>query len=302
VAAPPVPKLGVGLAFQEELRGFLEARSDSFDYLEVVPDVLWDDRGAGAAPRYVDKPEGIAFLDRVRTSKPVVPHSIGLSIGSAHRFDGAHVEHIARWHEWLGFPWHSDHLAFHLAETEGGEINVGLTMPLPREPETLDLLIPRVAAVRRRIPVPFLLENNVAYFDLAGSRWGEAEFLNRVCAATGCGLLLDLHNLHVNCLNLGGDPEAFLDELDLDNVVEIHVAGGLEYKGFTLDAHSGATPAEVLAMLDRVLPSCRRLGGVTFELFGSWYAPFGEERLGAELDRLRELWFRHQPAPGSAAA
>ena len=224
----PIPKLGVGLAFQEELRPFLEARPETFDYLEVVPDILWEDRGPDATPRYVDRPEGVAFLEGWRATRPVILHSIGLSIGSAERFDLDHVDHIARWYDWLRFPWHSDHLAFHLADGEGGEINAGLTLPLPRDPETLDLLIPRVAAVRKRVPVPFLLENSVAYFDLDEAVWEEPEFLNRVCASSGCGLLLDLHNLHVNCRNLGGDPHALLDRIDPANIVEIHVAGGME--------------------------------------------------------------------------
>ncbi len=297
-----IPKLGVGLAYQEELRPFLDARPDAWDYLEIVPDILWEDRGPGRAPRHVDRPDGVAFLKEVRREKTVIPHGIGLSVGSAHRFNEEHLSHVARWHEWLRFPWHSDHLAFHLAERGAEEINVGLTMQLPRDPETLDLLAPRVTAVRERIPVPFLLENNVAFFDLEGETWDEAEFLNRLCETTGCSLLLDLHNLWVNGRNLGNDPDAVLDRIDLGNVVEIHVAGGMEYKGFTLDSHSGPTPPAVLRMLERVLPACGRLGGVTFELFGSWFEPLGEDGLRAELDRLHDLWARHQPAPAGCPA
>ena len=45
------------------------------------------------------------------------------------------------------------------------------------------------------------------------------------------------------------------------------------------------------------------LGGVgngarmVFELLGSWDEPMGPERLSAELDRMREAWLRHRPAP-----
>ena len=108
-----VPKLGVGLAYQAQLQPFMEAKGDAFDFIEVVPEVIWNDLGPGRARRYVHEAGAHAFLDAQSQARQVVPHSIGLSIGSAHRFDREHLDQMARWHEWLRFPWHSDHLAFH---------------------------------------------------------------------------------------------------------------------------------------------------------------------------------------------
>ena len=295
-----IAPLGIGLGYQVQLRDYIESRSDRFDFLEVVPDILWTDLGLGAKPRYRDLAEGVAFIRDVARVKPVIPHSIGLSIGSAHRYEREHVAQMARWFEWLRFPWHSDHLAFHLTEGTPRELNLNLTMPVTFDPETLDLVARRVRDVQRRIAVPFLIENNVAYFEYPESTLDEAGFLNALTAATGCGLLLDLHNLHTNARNLGVDPRAFLDRLDLDRVVEIHVAGGLEFEGFYLDAHSGASPEPVWALLDDVLPRCRNLGGVVFELFGSWFDELGEAGLDRQLGRMRELWAKHRALPVAA--
>jgi uncharacterized protein (UPF0276 family) len=299
-AALRVPKLGVGLAYQVQLRPFLERHGGEYDFLEVVPEVVWNDLGPGREVRYVPDPDATAFLDRLARTRAVVPHSIGLSIGSAHRFDREHVAQMARWHEWLRFPWHSDHLAFHLAphaETPGGEVNVNLTLPLPLDEEMLELVSARAAEVRRSIGAPFLLENNVEYFRMADEDYGEPEFLNALHRRSGCGLLLDLHNLYVNARNLGVDAYGYLDRLDLDAVVELHVAGGMEMDGFYLDAHSGAVPEPVWAMLDSVLPRCPNAGGVVFEIFGSWYEPLGQDGLRRQLDRMRAAWSRHQPEP-----
>lgn len=74
--------------------------------------------------------------------------------------------------------------------------------------------------------MPFLLENNVYFTDIPEQEMTEPEFLNALTAEAGCGLLLDLHNLYANARNHGIDTEAFLHELDLSRVVEIHVAGG----------------------------------------------------------------------------
>ena len=67
----------------------------------------------------------------------------------------------------------------------------------------------------------------------------EAEFLNRLCQVSGCGILLDLHNLYVNSRNHGISMEAFLRDIDLRHVVEIHVAGGDELLGFYTVSHLG---------------------------------------------------------------
>src|SRR5215510_12468161 len=266
-----LPALGIGLGYQVQLRDYIKSHRERFDFLEVVPDILWTDLGRGAQPRYRDIENDVAFVREVAQTKPVIPHSIGLSIGSAHRYEYEHVQQMARWFERLPFPWHSDHLAFHLTQGSPSEINLNLTMPVTFDWETLDLVAERVRDVQRRIPAPFLLENNVAYFEYAETPFDEPSFLNALTKATGCGLLLDLHNLHTNACNLGVEPLAFLDRLDFDRVVEIHVAGGLEFEDFYLDAHSGASPEPVWTLLEHTLPRCSNLCGVVFELFGSWF-------------------------------
>jgi uncharacterized protein len=294
-----LPKIGVGLAYQAPLRSMIEDSGAGLDFVEVVPDMLWTDFGPGHSPRHLDDFEGIALLDRIRRDRLVVAHSIGLSIGSAHRFDVEHIAQIHRWHERFCFPWHSDHLAYHMAEHAGREMNVGITLPLARDRQTLDLLIPRVREVQRRIPAPFLLENNVYYFDIPDAEMAEADFLNALCHESGCGLLLDLHNVYTNARNHGTDPWTLLSAIDLVLVGEIHVAGGMALDGFYLDAHSDTVPEPVWELLDWTLPRCPNIGGVVFEIFGSWVEPVGMERIQDDLRRLQRLWSRHQTTTGA---
>lgn len=297
-----LPRLGVGLAYQAPLSALFDATADVVDYVEVVPDILWTDRGTDAAPRHLDDPEGLARMRALHARMPVVPHSIGLSIGSAAHFDRGHIAQIERWRRRLDFPWHSDHLAFHLVEHHGRRVNAGITLPLARDRESLDLLVPRIREVLRTVPRPFLLENNVYYFDIDDGEMDEAAFLNTLCRESGCGLLLDLHNLHTNAVNHGGDAMAVLRALDLSHVGELHVAGGMELDGYWLDAHSGAIPDAVWTLLEWTLPRCPRLGGITFEVFGSWVESVGLARIREDLQRLRASWARHQPAPAHAPA
>lgn len=285
-----LPKLGVGLSFQGTLRGFVLENLDRFDFLEIIPDIFWTDQGRGTPGRYRESADAAPFLARVAEAKPVIAHSVGLSIGSADAFDTEHVGQIASWHQRYEFPWHSDHLSFNrLEHASGHSMDLGVTMPVPYDQEVLDLLAERVEHVQARVPVPFLLENNVYYFEIPEQDMTEAEFLNRLTARTGCGLLLDLHNVYTNARNHGFDPWDLLGELDLSRVVEIHLGGGMEVDGVWLDAHSGPCPKEVWAMLEEVLPRTPHLCGVVFEMFGNYFPSVGPEPLVRELRRAREI-------------
>jgi len=285
-----LPKLGVGLSYQGTLRGFVLENLDAFDFLEIIPDMFWQDQGPAASPRYEDRANARPYLDQVAEHRPIVAHSIGLSIGSAELFDTGHVAQIAAWQSRHGFPWHSDHLSFNrLDHPTGHTLDVGFTMPVPYDRAVLDMMVERVEHIHSRVPVPFLLENNVYYFKIPEQDMTEAEFLNRLTERTGCGLLLDLHNVHVNATNHGFDPWELLDALDLTRVVEIHLGGGLTVDGVYLDAHSGPCPDEVWRLLEGVLPRAPNLAGVVFEVFGNYYPSLGPERLRQELATARSV-------------
>lgn len=282
----------VGLNYQGELRDFIAQHLDLLDYVELVPDIAWTDRGPEATNRYVDDRATVAFIDQIADAVPIVAHSIGLSIASAHRFRTEHVDQIRRWDERFDFAWHSDHLGYNVVadpERPAAEFTVGVPLPLPLDDDVLDLVVERAIHVQQAVAKRFLLENNSAYVRVPGDRYRWAQFLNLLCARSGCGLLLDLHNLYVDGRNCTEDVDAFLSELDLDNVVEIHLAGGLTYGDHYLDAHSGGVPDDVWKLAADVIPACPALRGVTFELLGSWFGRFGEAALLDTIAGMREL-------------
>jgi uncharacterized protein (UPF0276 family) len=292
VAASPTPApAGVGLCYQKELHEFVVRQADQLDYLEIVPDTAWTDHGETfGIRRYVDDETALGFFREFSRTRPVVAHSIGLSIGSAHRFRSEHVAQLARWDSQLDFAWHSDHLAFNFVRAaDDSEYLLGVPFSVPRDNEFLEILVPRILSVRQQIAKPFLLENNVSYIDYGKQDHREAAFLNELCRRSGCGILLDIHNLYVDKRNSALDCDVFLDELDFSNVVELHIAGGLEYGGTYLDAHSGAVNDDVWLLADQIVPLCKHLRGVTFELLGSWYARLGSNALTEIIARMHEL-------------
>ena len=70
-----------------------------------------------------------------------------------------------------------------------------------------------------------LLENPATYVEFEASTMAEADFIAEVVARTGCGLLLDVNNAYVSCINHQRDVRAYLRALPLAAVGEIHLAG-----------------------------------------------------------------------------
>ena len=287
------PKLGVGLLFNPVLPGFVETHSGSFDYLEVIPDREWSDRGVNTSPRYSVLTKSFDFLRRVRERKPLVCHAIGLSIGSAALFDTGHVDQIGNIHEELSFAWHSDHLSFARLPQGDHEMHTALSLPVPYDEEVLTLLIERIGHIRSVVPCPFLLENNVNYIQVPDEEMTEPQFLNRLSRESGCGILLDLHNVYVNARNHGFAPDSFLRDLDLSRVVELHIAGGSDLLGFYTDAHAGPVADPVWDLLNETLRAAPWIRAVTFEFHESYYPSLKIEGIRRELDRARTIWERY---------
>lgn len=53
----------------------------------------------------------------------------------------------------------------------------------------------------------------------------ETEFLNRLCDAADCGMLVDVTNLYVNSRDRGFDARAGLRDLEPARIVPLHAAG-----------------------------------------------------------------------------
>ncbi len=288
-----IPRLGVGVLYNPSLAGFLRSDLELLDYVAVIPDRFWTDRGPGHPARFEEIGAWMRVLEHVAERRPLVSHSVGMSIGSAEWFDTEHLEQLARWNRRFGFPWHSDHLSFaRVAGEDAHSVATGMACPIPYDREVLEMVAERVERVMRTVPTPFLLENNVYYVDLPEQEMTEPEFLNRLAERTGCGLLLDVHNVYVNSVNHGFDPAAFVDALELDRVVEVHIAGGSEMLGMYTDSHAGPCPEPVWELLDRVVAGAPNLCGITFEFEETYFPRLGVEGVCEQVRRARAAWDR----------
>jgi uncharacterized HhH-GPD family protein len=128
----------------------------------------------------------------------------------------------------------------------------------------------------------------------------EPEFLNRLCHETGCGLLLDIHNVYANERNHGFDAREFVSRLDPSIIVELHIAGDPEADQLLVDE-----PLALLIgfVLDQQVPLQKAFSG-PLELRRRIGELDAQKIASMDPNRLDEI-FRERPAlhrfPGNMA-
>jgi uncharacterized protein len=234
-----LPFLGVGLGYRVPLHEDILANADRIDFLEFI-----SDQYLYAPPERTDR------LLAVGERFPLIPHGVGMSVGTAHPLSPDYLRRLGEVVDRVRAPWFSDHLSF----TRVPDTDVEQLTPLWFTEDSLAAVCRNLGQLRQAIPAPpFLLENITYYFPLPGSEMTEAQFLTRVLEDTGTGLLLDVNNVWVNSVNLGFDPYEFLDSIPLERTVQIHLAGGRYVQDMLVDTHSTPVDEQVWEMLGYVL-------------------------------------------------
>ncbi|MBI5920471.1 MAG: DUF692 domain-containing protein [Betaproteobacteria bacterium] len=164
------------------------------------------------------------YLSRVRAHYPLSIHGVGLSIGGADDLDADHLQRLLQ----LIDRYQPDSFSEHLAWSSHGGAFYNDLLPVPYTPETLRRVCAHIDQVQSFLKRTMLLENPATYVEFASSSMDEAHFLGEVTARTGCGLLLDVNNVYVSCVNHGRDALATLRAMPLSAVREIHLAGFAE--------------------------------------------------------------------------
>lgn len=252
------------------------------DFVEVVPDRLWYDFGTGTEPRFF---HASAMIEMLRgLDRPIRGHGIGLSLPSAMPLDPEVLDQMVAAARWLRFEAFSEHLSMFLvpgASVPNAQAGIGL--PVLHDEETLAIVAEKVAVLRERMGIPIAMENGTIFTAMPQPPMSEPAFLNRLHDVCGANTLLDLHNLHANCVNLGWDAEEWLTELNPATVTEIHVAGGDWLHGHYTDSHSNRSPPDVRALLERWAPRFPNLEAITFEYHESYHQRIGVAGLAEEF-------------------
>ena len=208
----------------------------------------------------------------------LIPHGVTLSLGGTEALDPATLRHLAKLAEATQAPLVSEHLAYVRADG----LETGHLLPLPRTRVMLEHLVQQIKQAQAALPVPLALENIASLIDWPGPEMSEGVFLTEVLERTDTLLLLDIENVYANARNRQEDPIAFLDQIPLQRLAYVHIAGGIEQGGLYHDTHTYPVPTPVLSLLEEL---CARVAvpGVVLERDDNFPS---ETDLHAELDAI----------------
>ncbi|MFE6132462.1 DUF692 domain-containing protein, partial [Streptomyces sp. NPDC056437] len=266
-------ELGIGIGWRPEIADAVEGLP-GLDWVEVVAE--------NVCPGHLP-----ASLTRLRSrGTKIVPHGVSLGLGGADRPSEQKLRDLAERAVALDSPLVTEHIAFVRAGgvlTASPQLEAGHLLPVPRTWDALKVLCENVRIAQDLLPVPLALENIAALISWPDEELTEGQFLAELVERTGVGLLIDVANLHTNHVNRGEDPAKALDELPVEAIRYVHVAGGVERDGVWHDTHAHPVTEPVLRVL-RELRSRVAPPGVLLERDDD-FPPPGE--LAAELETVR---------------
>ncbi len=237
------PPLAAGIGLRASHHAAVMASPPAVGFLEIH------------AENYLGGGRSRRCLDRVRRDHAVSVHAVGLSLGSAEGIDKRHLERVAGLVQVIDPLLVSEHLAWSVSD---GVYHNDL-LPLPYTEESLGVVCANTGRLQDRLRRRVLIENPSTYLRFAASAIPEPEFLAALAAGTGCGILLDVNNVHVSATNHGWDARAYIDAIPADAVGELHLAGhhAVEEDGVAIliDDHGSPVADPVWTLYEH---ACRR--------------------------------------------
>jgi uncharacterized protein (UPF0276 family) len=236
---PPRP----GVGYKPQHFAALLADPGAVGWLEIHAENYM---GAGGRP--------LAQLRHLAERFAISVHGVGLSIGGEGPLDEDHLARLKALCGWLNPASFSEHLAW----STHGDAFLNDLLPLPYTAATLARVADHVDRVQEVLGRRMLLENPSTYLAFAETEMGEVEFLQEIARRTGCGLMLDVNNVHVSAVNQRMSAEAYIDAFPLDLVGEIHLGGHHEDVDdagapLLIDSHSAPVDGRVWTLYRRVI-------------------------------------------------
>ncbi|MET0009542.1 MAG: DUF692 domain-containing protein [Candidatus Thiodiazotropha sp. 6PLUC9] len=219
--------------------------------IENQPDVGWFEihpenyMGRGGPP--------LRYLERIRQDYPLSLHSVGTSLGSHMPLDMSHLKQL----KILVDRFEPGLVSEHLSWSHGYEWFTHDLIPLVYTPESLQLMVDHIEQVQDFLQRQILIENPSTYLQFKESEIPEQVFYVEAAKRSGAGLLLDINNVFVSCENHGWSSEAYLADLPMELVGEIHLSGHsiqqLEGETLRIDDHGSPVCSEVWTLYQQFI-------------------------------------------------
>jgi uncharacterized protein (UPF0276 family) len=194
------------------------------------------------------------YLEAIRRDSRLSIHGVGLSLAGP---EAPSAGQLAARRALLD-RYQPDEFSEHLAWTSFAGEYLNDLLPFAYTRASLDHVVAQVSRTQDALGRRILIENPATYLQFTDSTYSEAQFLTELVHRAGCGLLLDVNNVIVCAANHGFDAVAYLNELPLRQVAEVHLAGHaarLDSAGHALliDSHDGPVQDDTWTLYEDLL-------------------------------------------------
>lgn len=234
-----IPNLGIGIGLRVPHYEDIFRDQPDIDWFEIISENFMIDGG-----------KALDNLHRILERYPVVQHGVSLAIGSPNALDFDYLKKLKALTKITKTPWVSDHLCW--GRLPGAHYHD--LLPLPYTKEVINYVAERARIVQDYLELPFALENLSSYVAFQVDEMPEWEFYSAVVEKAGIWMMLDVNNIYVSSRNHGFDPKSYCDNIPMDRVLQIHLAGHKDYNDYVLDTHDNYVCDEVWKIYAEVYP------------------------------------------------
>jgi len=200
----------VGIGYRKDFgEEFLQSEILQPSFIELAPE-NWMNIGG-----YWKK-----VLRRLSEKYPVTAHGLSLSIGSPEGLDWNFLKQVKQFLQDYNVTVYSEHLSY----SKCNNAHLYDLLPIPFRHDAVKHIVERIKQVQDFLGRKITMEI-VSYYTPVAAEMTEVEFVNEIIKGSDCNLLLDVNNVYVNAFNHNYDAHNFIDQLPLDTVAYIHMAG-----------------------------------------------------------------------------
>jgi uncharacterized protein len=236
----------------------------------------------------VDVDEVIEEVEKIRAAgAPVLFHPSYINFCGSYANSNAWLEATSKHIESVGSFWFAQDVAYCFwEEGPGYSTQLGYFIPTIFNQSSLQLAVERVKEVQAKVSVPVAVEPPPVTF-ITGSL-PLFSFFGSLAKQTDCAILLDMGHLVSYEMASGRSVLDAIDELPVERVIEVHIAGGRLKDGqagpIYVDAHECAIVDQTWQMFESMLPRLPNVKAVCYECEG-----VNENSVLSTLERIRKI-------------
>lgn len=160
------------------------------------------------------------IFKQIKEKYPIICHGLSLSIGSPDELEEEFLNELNLFFTQANPLIYSEHLSYSKCDNA----HIYDLLPIPFRQDAVNHIVERIKYVQDKLERKIALEN-VSYYSPIGAEMPEHEFISQILEKSDCNMLFDVNNVYVNAFNHKYDAKEFINNIPLDRISYIHIAG-----------------------------------------------------------------------------